>query len=433
MKISDFSRYGLGIGAGIAMLAGCGGSQVPMGPVSGKDAAVMRQALLTDQPTGTHHFRAFYTFESGTDGANPRAGLVALNGTLYGTTGIGGGYCGSTGCGTIFSVSTSGQEKVLYSFKGGNADGFLPSAALVAVNGVLYGTTTYGGTGCQHYGGGGCGTVFSVTTVGAEKILHLFTAGADGGEPSANLVAVGGLLYGTTELGGCGQCNGCNDGQLFPGCGTVFSVSASGKEKVLYSFMGGTDGIVPIAGLVVVKGVFYGATINGGAYGYGTVFSATASGQEKVLYSFKGGTDGDRPWGGMIYLNGNLYGTTVSGGTGCGSGPGCGTVYSISTSGKEKVLYRFKGASDGAGPAASLIAVKGVLYGSTQFGGTYPCDGGTVFSITTSGQEKMLRRLNCGTDGAFPWALIDLNGVLYGTSFGGVTDNLYGTVFRLLP
>lgn len=68
-----------------------------------------------------------------------------------------------------------------------------------------------------------------------------------------------------------------------------------------------------------------------------------------------------------------------------------------------------------------------------NFGGTYPCDGGIVFSVRTSGQEKVLHRLNCGTDGAFPRELFDLNGVLYGTSFGGVTNNRYGTVFRLLP
>jgi hypothetical protein len=96
-----------------------------------------------------------------------------------------------------------------------------------------------------------------------------------------------------------------------------------------------------------------------------------------VVYAFKGGTDGAQP-SGLIVVNGILYETTAYGGTGC-SGTGCGTVYSITLSGTENVVYRFKGGSDSAVPGASLINVSGKLY-STTFNGGAQHDG-TVFSV----------------------------------------------------
>jgi uncharacterized repeat protein (TIGR03803 family) len=360
---------------------------------------------------------------------------------LYGTTGVGGTgtncpFASYYGCGTIVSMSPSGQEKVLYSFNGGT-DGYLPSAALLPVNGVLYGTTEYGGNNGCYNGGNGCGTVFSVSTSGTEKVLHIFTLGADGGQPSASLITLKGVLYGTTMIGGSTQ-NCIFNGRHY-GCGTIFSISPSGKEKVVYFFKGGADGQTPIAGLTNVNGTLYGTTINGGSSGDGTVFLVTTSGQEKVLHSFKGGADGNRPWGGLVNLNGILYGTTVyGGGYGCYAGEGCGSIFSISTSGEEKVVYSFKGGTDGASPAASLVAVKGVFYGTTHVGGSSTCNPGfgcgTIFSLTTSGREKVLHRFTGGMDGGFPWGLYELNGVLYGTTFECLTHGSpYGTVFKLLP
>ena len=57
--------------------------------------------------------------------------------------------------------------------------------------------------------------------------------------------------------------------------GTVFSITTAGKEKVLHSFGGGTDGVGPFAGLIDVKGTLYGTTEQGGAYFYGAVFALT--------------------------------------------------------------------------------------------------------------------------------------------------------------
>ena len=57
------------------------------------------------------------------------------------------------------------------------------------------------------------GTAFQMTTGGNETVLHDFTFGADGGNPSASLIVVNGTLYGTTKTGGTS------------GFGTVFSIA----------------------------------------------------------------------------------------------------------------------------------------------------------------------------------------------------------------
>ena len=138
-------------------------------------------------------------------------------------------------------------------------------------------------------------------------------------------------------------------------------------------------------------------------------------------------------------MTGILYGTTyVGGGTGCG-GYGCGTVFSLDPStGTETVLHSFGNGTDGANPSASLIDVKGTLYGTTSTGGGTGCHGygcGTVFSLDPStGAETVLYsfccRRNC-TDGANPYAsLTAVNGKFYGTTESGGAYG-YGTVFVL--
>jgi uncharacterized repeat protein (TIGR03803 family) len=193
-----------------------------------------------------------------------------------------------------------------------------------------------------------------------------------------------GALYGTTtEGGGLGSTHLC--------CGTVFSVTTTGKERVLHVFAGGSDGAYPQADLIDVDGTLYGTTTYGGAYGFGTVFSVTTDGTEKVLYSFGGGSDGEYPSAGLIDVKGTLYGTTTYGGSSswCNFGYGCGTLFSVTTTGAEQVLHAFAGGSaDGANPHADLIDVNGTLYGTTFYGGpsckrhggVRGC--GTVFTFT---------------------------------------------------
>jgi uncharacterized repeat protein (TIGR03803 family) len=317
---------------------------------------------------------------------------------------------------------------VLYSFKGGN-DGRDPHAGpLVKVRGTLYGTTEYGGGPCHARCFGG--TVFAITTSGKESIFHSFVGGsADGKNPRAGVIDGAGTLYGTTVHGGGASCY----------CGTVFKVMRSGAESVLYSFTGKPDGFGPDAGLVDVNGTLYGTTINGGAKGDGTVFAVTPSGTETVLHSFAGKPDGAHPYAGLINVNGTLYGTTTSGGANCSSTGGCGTVFTITTSGAETVFYSFKGApGDGKYPTQeALLDINGTLYGTTKRGGTN--DLGTVFSLATSGAESVLHSFGGSGDGVFPYGgLLDVNGTFYGTTSNGGSGSCLryggvpgcGTVFK---
>ena len=122
-----------------------------------------------------------HNFAGGADGLYPEGGLSNVNGIFYGTTFLGGKGCASDGCGTVFSVTPSGTENVIYAFHGGTLDGNEPHAGLVNLNGTLYGTTSRGGTA-------NLGTVFSVTPSGTEHALHSFQGGgSDGTYPEAGL------------------------------------------------------------------------------------------------------------------------------------------------------------------------------------------------------------------------------------------------------
>jgi uncharacterized repeat protein (TIGR03803 family) len=374
------------------LLGGCGPLQSPVGP----PAAQVNNRVGGIASASSSSYRSLYSFR-GVRGKNPQADLLDVNGTLYGAASEG----GANGAGTVFSVTTNGSEKVLYSFAGG-ADGENPYAGLIDVNGTLYGTTAYGGA--NHYG-----TVFNVTTSGQEKVLHSFGSGSDGETPEAGLIDVNGTLYGTTFGGGS------------HGFGTVFSIATSGAEKVLYSFGGAPDAATARAGLIDVNGVLYGTTYEGGSGcgspGCGTVFSVTIRGAEKVLYSFRGSPDGYEPLAALTNSSGALYGTTSEGGA-----HGDGTVFSVGMRGGEKVLYSFTGGSDGAYPVAELLGFSGMLYGTTYFGGNSGCDlgCGVIFSLTAAGKEKLLYSFAGGSDGADPEAgLIKLNGTLYGTTYQG--------------
>ncbi|HVR48086.1 MAG TPA: choice-of-anchor tandem repeat GloVer-containing protein, partial [Candidatus Binatia bacterium] len=330
------------------------------------------------------------------------------------------------GCGTVYRVSTTGTEKVLYSFHGGSSDGANPAGNLIDVNGTLYGTTANGGGGC----GIGCGTVYSISTTGTETMLHSFDHKYDGQQPYAGLLDVNGTLYGTTKWGGSS------------GNGTVYSISTSGSEKVLFSFGRNHDGAFPVSGLINVKGTLYGTTYTGGSSGYGTVYSITTTGTEKVLHSFSSAPDGAMPTAGLIDVSGTLYGTTPAGGDAICYEVGqiaCGVVYSITTSGREKVLHTFTPASDGPRyPYAGLVNVRGIMYGTTEAGGQ--CDScGVVYSVTTAGYLTTLHYFLGGSGGASPNSnMIDVNGTLYGTTPSGGSLKCdhhqgCGTAFALTP
>ncbi len=312
---------------------------------------------------------------------------------------------------------------ILHPFGRSAEDGTHPEADLIEVKGTLYGTTVTGGTN------GGYGTVFSIAPSGQETVLHNFGATGDGINPKGRLLYLNGTLYGTTVAGGK------NDG------GTVFSLTLNGTEKVLHSFdydysFPQKGGAYPNAGLTNVNGTLYGTTASGGSYGsgdelFGTVFSITTSGKFKALYRFgKQPGDGAFPYAPLLNVGGVLYGTTEAGGEYAESG---GAVFSITTAGKEHTVYSFGGnANDGEKPMSGLIDVAGTLYGTTMIGGSGPGSygNGTIFAVTAYGVETTLFNFN-GSDGSEPVAdLKNVKGVLYGTTTMGGANNL-GTVFRI--
>lgn len=393
-------------------------------------------------------FTSLYQFTGPVDGENP-IGALALDslGNLYGTTRTG----GAMGFGTVFELpSARGKKKILYSFNSGS-DGQFPAAGVSIDNsGNLFGTTFGGGssTNCQ----GGCGTVFKLTK-GAkgtftESVVYSFAGGTDGQFPAAGMIFDGsGNLHGTTSGGGT-SCN----------CGTVFTLTKNPDgtfaESLDYSFTGTSDGSNIESGLTgdSSNGNRWGTAHNGGSNTGGTIFELSPTGNgswtETTLYAFNNNFDGCADGCGpgqllnpLLLVPGTLFGTTDSG----GANNCCGTVFAITNvngTWTYTVLYSFAGGSDGSTPTGALAAdASGNLYGTTENGGgSTNCSGGcgTVFELAKNADgtytESVLHAFT-SSDGSFPAAgvIADSSGNLYGTTeFGGV-DPSAGTVFKLTP
>ena len=337
-----------------------------------------------------------YSFRYGTDGAYPQAGLILdTSGNLYGTT----PYGGTSNCGTVFELSPMGggawTETVLHNFN--CTDGYFPTAGLIFdAAGNLYGTTLAGGTYfCPGGDGYGCGTAFELTRMAdgswTEIVLHDFGNGSDGAYPGGGLALdAAGNLYGTTTYGGTNDCPVAQ----FQGCGTVFELTPTGgggwTEMVLHNFGSGTDGEIPLFGVIFdVAGNLYGTTIEGGAYHYwGNLFELSPTGggnwTETVLYNFTSGYEA--PYAPLTFdAAGNLYSTTGGAVIELSSAGGGGWTYTVLSS-----FCSENGCTDGSDPLGGLIFdAGGNLYGTTAQGGTYLCGEppnqtgcGTVFELT---------------------------------------------------
>jgi uncharacterized repeat protein (TIGR03803 family) len=285
---------------------------------------------------------------------------------------------------------------------------------ILASDGNLYGTTGSGGNGS--------GTVFKISLTGTESVLYAFGGGVDGQFPAGGLIqAKDGQLYGTTAVGGLANA------------GTVFVVNLSGSEKVLYSFGGAPDGYEPFGSLIqATDGNLYGLAL-GGCKGWGCVFRVTLAGAETILHSFVQGVDGAAPFGSLIQAgDGNLYGMTSGGIVAVAPGVNPpGTVFRISLGGIESIVHNFLGGADGTYPEGSLIqASDGNLYGLTSGGGAINV--GVAFKISLSGSETILYSFADGIDAAQPRSDLvqGTDGHFYGTSLTGGTNGL-GTVFRI--
>jgi uncharacterized repeat protein (TIGR03803 family) len=259
--------------------------------------------------------------------------------------------------------------------------------------------------------------------------LASFSEYLDGGFPQAGVIqASDGYLYGTTLTGGT-NAGGAN--------GTVFKMTTNGTFVWTFVF-NNANGQTPAAGLVQARdGNLYGATVNGGQYGYGALFRMTTNAVISNLYNFDvaSPTNGAYPQAALcVGSDGYLYGTTTTNGTGS---PG-GTIFKMSTNGGNPVWSFPLTSSTGCVPLAGLVqGSDGVLYGTTSQGGAG--SNGTIFRISTNGADFFsLYSFTGGADGGYPiGGLVQgPDAQLYGTTSAGGNANVnlgqgYGSIFKI--
>jgi uncharacterized repeat protein (TIGR03803 family) len=321
--------------------------------------------LLFPARAGAIFFTNLYSFSASTftaagqnvTGYNPKAGLVFLGSTLYGTTVAG----GSNNLGTVFAYSTSSgyNDPSVHDFDG--QDGASPQGDLAISGNILYGTTAQGGA----YGGG---TVFAVNTngTGFEDLFNFaFTNGAN---PVAGMVLSGNTLYGTTSKGGA------------YGAGTLFAINTDGSGFTnLYNF-NCTNGANPQADLLLLGNTLYGTTVNGGgSNGLGTVFAINTDGTGFTNLFVFNGPDGANPLGGVTSISNLLCGTASNGGSN-----NFGVAFLLATNGTYFTnFYNFK-SSAGFHPNSDLAvyysssASAYILYGTSA---SEPGNDGEVFGL----------------------------------------------------
>ena len=245
----------------------------------------------------------------------------------------------------------------------------------------------------------------------------------DGVLPNGVVLASDGDFYGTAEGGG-----------KF-GSGTIFSISPSGKFKLLHSFCAQSncsDGASPIFPPIQgIDGNFYGTARTGGTKNGGVVYQLTAAGAYKVLYNFcstaSACTTGAYPNAIVQDAGGSFFGTTLQGGN-----TGDGTVFELTSTNQYKVLHSFRG-FDGEDPNRELtLASNGTLYGMTPGGGG-PKEG-NLFKVTPGGTFKSFFVFRCCGEGYDPFygpLFQATNGDLYGTTLYGPLPCCYGTIFSI--
>lgn len=230
-------------------------------------------------PSGA--FRLLHSFclqTNCTDGYSPSGALIqGIDGKFYGTTAFGGAY----NHGIVYSITRTGSLAVLYNFcpqTPNCVDGAEPYPGVIqANNGVLYGTTSYGGQGVNS----SQGTIFQLTTAGKFTSLYSFSNNGRDSNPNGLIQGADGSLYGSSYASGT--------------TGTVFQFTLGGKYRALHTFCLSpecADGGNPAKPLTQGSdGGLYGTTSQGAA-GHGTIFEISPTGGFDLLYTFCSGSGG---------------------------------------------------------------------------------------------------------------------------------------------
>ena len=298
---------------------GCADGDQPSPPILGSDGNLygVTTAGGNSELTGTIYkltlsgeFTTLYSFcpnPGCADGQHPNGIVEGRDGNFYGTT-FSGGANVDGGAGTIFSISPSGQFKLLYTFcsQANCADGQEPpSAPILGDDGNFYGVAQFGGTGT-----GAVGVAYKFTPAGAYSVIYNFCSVAkctDGAQPLAVSQGPHGGLFGITTAGG------------FKNCGTAFRIGPQNHYSVLHRFSD-ADACNPFNALTLANdGNFYDVlgTFSGGGF----IFQLTPQGAFTSLYDFSCCHRGYDP-AGMLFqgTDGNLYGATLYNGEPCCSG-----------------------------------------------------------------------------------------------------------------
>ena len=398
----------------------------------------------------------------------------------------------------VGAVSAGAQTaSTFHKFSGGSAgDGDEPTVLIQAQDGNFYGITSYGGnsSGCTNDQGNstGCGTIFRISSSGTETVLYKFpgavggtSANQYGGIPSSLVQGPDGNIYGTTIVGGLAQtptlscvdgsetvvpcCVDSNDNAV--GCGTIFEFSptqaASIMPNILYTFSGTTDGGAPGNLILGATGttnsetpVIYGTTLScsnchasfSGSYfnaeSGGTIFSLTPSGSTKVtpntLATFPTSLNSDLALPNSLIqwdLN-TLYGIAQMGGaTSTGPNPvcttefGCGGVFRLELSSSTLLDLCNFGDIIGVVPPAVPTCSSAVMPQPASL--SDPPKSSEKLSpqliITQSGSRF--------PTGGSPWGFtpvpialaMDSSGNIYGTTPPGCVDSSYSTPYQPDP
>jgi uncharacterized repeat protein (TIGR03803 family) len=336
----------------------------------------------------------------GNTAAGPKTPMTqGIDGSLYGTTYYGGtGTCFDNqgiGCGIVFKITRDHEFKIVYNFQEKGGVYYPANNLVVGDEGNLYGTTL-----------AGAGTIFKVTPGGTLTTLHSF--GPGGSNPQGGIVkGADGNFYGTTFYGGASS-NFCPSG-----CGTVFKMTPAGSLTTIYSFCPQNycpDGENPQGILAQgIDGSFYGTTIYGGLYKLGTFFKITPKGTFTLLYAFSGFDL--FPGGVLLASDGNFYGTSQT------------SVFRLTPEGAFTIL---SGTGNGNNPNLLTEGTDGNLYGTLQFGGD-----GSAFQMPLDGRLSTLYNFaGYPNDGSFPIGslLQATDGKFYGVTYtGGDAPCNYGS------
>jgi uncharacterized repeat protein (TIGR03803 family) len=156
---------------------------------------------------------------------------------------------------------------------GNYPNGYRPDGGFILGNdGNFYGTTITGGAFSL-------GAIYRITPSGSFQLLHSFTGGADGGNPTGTLAKdASGAIYGTTQYASMPQ-----SGAIFS---TAFRITPDGVFTS-FGYLGSRNNFVEQpSGLVYARdGNLYGTSLGTNENG-GFLFSLTPDGVMTTIHTF---------------------------------------------------------------------------------------------------------------------------------------------------